>query len=103
MMKVNGLRRHRYLRKLKDQHVQLSELKFRNYRKIKGFKKWDANLANHLLSFRKTRLVEHAMSYEELRAEDCFSEDELTIQGKRKMLKEKTLRESLKTCRVLEK
>ena len=59
-------------------------------------------ITNALLRFKKVRLVEDRISYEDLAVMDNFSEDEITFELNRKIIKEKKDKIALKKARKLE-
>ena len=59
-------------------------------------------ITNELLRFKKVRLVEDRISYEDLAVMDNFSEDEITFELNRKIIKEKKDKIALKKARKLE-
>jgi len=59
-------------------------------------------ITNELLKIKKVRLVEDKIAYEDLAVMDNFSEDEITFELNRKIIKEKKDKIALKKARKLE-
>ena len=108
MLKVRALRRHHYFRKLKNQQLKFIELnqkaweqaksenskelsqssrsmRFNDglYRSNKGTK----DVPKSILAMKKVRLTEEGMSYEDLAVLENFSDDEITYELNREIIK----------------
>ena len=59
-------------------------------------------LEKELLKEKKVRLIEESLPYEDLAVLENFSEDEITYELKRKILKERKDKIALQKARVLE-
>ena len=59
-------------------------------------------ITNELLKIKKVRLIEDKIAYEDLAVMDNFSEDEITFELNRKIIKEKKDKIALKKARKLE-
>jgi len=74
-LKIRALRRHHYIRKLKNQQIKILTIKALN---SKSFK--DENYDKEFDGMKKVRLVEEQIGYEELAAIENFSDDEITFE-----------------------
>ena len=59
-------------------------------------------ITSELIKFKKVRLIEDHMSYEDLALMDNFSEDELTFDLSRKIIRDAKHMESLNKARKIE-
>lgn len=80
VLKVRALRRHHYLRKLKDQQQHLVQFHVQTKGKDKeAIEKMMDEMHQALLTHKKARLIEDKMSYEDLAVMQNFDEDEVTF------------------------
>jgi len=103
MLQIRALRRQHYFRKLRNQQKRLIAL--RNNKEFNfNSDNPDHNkkLLDELLKHKKVRLVEESLPYEDLAVLENFSEDEITYELKRKILKERKDKIALKKARKLE-
>ena len=96
MLEVRALRRQHYFKKLKNQQEQLYNLKNKsgldfNSKQIE----MNQRITSELINFKKARLIEDRISYEDLAIMDNFSEDEITYEMNRKIMKGKKDRVAL--------
>lgn len=61
------------------------------------------HILNELMSFKKARLTEDKMAYEDLAVQDNFSEDEITFALNRQNIKNRKDKIALKRAKVLKK
>lgn len=103
MLQVRSLRRQHYFKRLKDQQKHLIAMR--------GNEEFDFNsedpamnkmITNKLLKIKKVRLIEDRLPYEDLAVMENFSEDEITFELNRKIIKEKKDKIALKKARKLE-
>jgi len=83
-LKIRALRRHHYIRKLKNQQINILTIKALN---SKAFK--DENFDKEFDGMKKVRLVEEQIGYEELAVIENFSDDEITFELQRQFNKDK--------------
>lgn len=103
MLKVRALRRHHYLRKLKDQQQQLIRFHVQTKGKDKAaIEKMMDEMHQALLTHKKARLIEDKMSYEDLAVMQNFDEDEVTFALNRQILKERKDKAALRKAKKLE-
>ena len=60
-------------------------------------------LQKELLGFKKVKLIEDKLSYEDLVVEENYSDEEVTITLNRQLLKEKKDKQALVKVRILQK
>lgn len=103
VLKIRALRRHRYLRKLKNQQAKLFELRqMQQEAPTRGSEdddSLDEQIIEYVKSIKKVRLVEDQMSYEDMAVLRNFSDDEITFALNRQLLKEKYDRIALQRVR----
>ena len=122
MLKVRALRRHHYFRKLKNQQLKFIELnqkaweqaksenskelsqssrsmRFNDglYRSNKGTK----DVPKSILAMKKVRLTEEGMSYEDLAVLENFSDDEITYELNREIIKNRKDQKALQKAKIL--
>ena len=106
VLQIRALRRHHYFRKLKNQQQQLLKIReMSDEMEAEGLgddPESNKKITNALLGIKKARLIEDKMSYEELAVLENFSEDEITFELNRQIIKDRKDKIALQKARKLE-
>ena len=94
VLQIRAMRRHHYFRKLRRQQASVRQIREKHQDNYEAFQK-------EMLNFKKARLTEENMQYEDLAVKDLFSEDEITYAWDRANIKGRKDKAILKKTKFL--